>query len=82
MYEEHRDCLVVPRESLIRDGEGRDVIVLVQDGRGVYTPVVTGLREGELVEVRAEGLKPGLTVVTEGAYGLPDGARVRVLPPR
>jgi len=37
------------------------------------------VRDGDLVEVEAEGLKEGYTVVTVGAYGLPQQTKVRVV---
>ncbi len=75
----HEDCLAVPVASLVEDSEGRSVIALVQADSVVLTPVSAGLRDRDMVEIEAAGLKAGQTVVTEGAYGLPDGARVRLL---
>lgn len=76
---EHKNCLAVPVESVVRNAEGAPVIAVVQDDTAVQIPVQTGLREGGLVEVEAEGLQPGMSVVTEGAYGLPQETKVRVL---
>jgi len=45
----------------------------------VQRPVKVGLRDGELVEIEGDSLREGMTVVTEGAYGLPKETRVRVL---
>jgi hypothetical protein len=55
------------------------VIAIVRNDTAVQKAVKTGLRDGGLVEVEADGLQSGITVVTEGAYGLPRDTRVRVL---
>ena len=77
--EEHKDCLAVPVESVVKDAEGVTVIALVQNDKAVQKPVKTGLRDGGLVEVEADGLQADMTVVTEGAYALPKETKVRVL---
>jgi membrane fusion protein (multidrug efflux system) len=76
---ECKDCLAVPLESVVKDSEGNPVIALVQDGRAVQRTVKTGLHDGGLVEVEADGLQAGMEVVTEGAYGLPKETKIRVL---
>ena len=76
---EHRDCLAVPVESVVKDADGNTVVSVVQADRAVQRPVRTGLRDGGLVEVEGEGLKEGTQVVTEGSYGLPRETRVTVL---
>lgn len=77
--EEHKDCLAVPVESVVRDEEGATVIAVVQQEMAVRKPVKTGLRDGGQVEVSADGLQPDMVVVTEGAYALPKETKVRVL---
>ncbi len=77
--EERKDRLAVPVESVVKDSEGGTVIALVHNDRAVQKSVKTGLRDGELVEVEADGLQEGMTVVTEGAYGLPKETKIRVL---
>ena len=76
---EHKDRLVVPIESVVKDEEGVTVIAIVRNDTAVQKPVKTGLRDGDMVEVEADGLQSGMTVVTEGAYGLPKETRLRVL---
>ena len=77
--EEHKDRLAVPFASVVKDAEDGTVIALVEGDKATRMKVKTGLREGGLVEVEAEGLKEGKTVVTVGAYGLPKETKVRVL---
>jgi membrane fusion protein, multidrug efflux system len=79
--EQRRDRLAVPAESVTKNAEGAAVIALVNGTTAVQKPVKTGLRDGDLVEVEAEGLKEGLTVVTLGAYALPKETKIRVLGP-
>jgi len=76
--EERHDRLAVPVESVVTQG-GVSEIAVVEGGRAVKRTVTVGLRDGNLVEVEGEGLKEGMTVVTEGAYGLPQESQIRVI---
>ena len=77
--DEHENCLAVPEASVVQDENGDTVIAVVQGGTAVQRPVRTGLHDGGLVEVEADGLQPDMMVVTEGAYALPHETRVRIL---
>jgi multidrug efflux pump subunit AcrA (membrane-fusion protein) len=77
--DEHRDRLAVPVESVVKDETGATVIAVVDGDMAVQTPVTTGLEDGALVEVAGDGLRAGMTVVTEGAYGLPATTRIRIV---
>jgi membrane fusion protein (multidrug efflux system) len=77
--EEHKDCLAVPVESVVKNAEGGMVIAVVENDRATQTPVKAGLRDGEWVEVQADGLQAGMTVVAVGAYGLPQETKIRVV---
>jgi RND family efflux transporter MFP subunit len=79
--EELTDRLVVPRESVVKTEDGK-VIYLVAGDRAVQLPVKTGLRDGDLVEVEADGLKEGDTIVTTGAYGLPKETKIKITKPQ
>ena len=79
MTEEHRDVLVVPVASVVRDGDGDAVIAVVQDGVATLMKIAEGLRDQNQVEVSGTGLQSGMSVVTRGAYALPDQTRVRIL---
>ena len=78
--EEHRDRLAVPVDSVVTDADGTTIAIVTGD-TAVRRAVKTGLRDGNLVEVEGDGLKPGMTVVTAGAYGLPKETKVRVIRP-
>ena len=77
--EERPGRLAVPVAGLVRDGQGNAVIAVVEGGKAIRKQVQVGLRDSGLVEVAADGLSEGQTVVTVGAYGLPNETRVRVL---
>ncbi|HEY5298898.1 MAG TPA: efflux RND transporter periplasmic adaptor subunit [Verrucomicrobiae bacterium] len=77
----HTNCLAAPIESVVTDENGKSVIALVKDNEATQTPVQTGLRENGLVEVSAPKLKAGDTVVTVGAYGLPEKTKIKVVNP-
>jgi membrane fusion protein (multidrug efflux system) len=67
---------VVPRDSVVKV-EDEEVVYVVEGDKAVQTPVKTGLRDGNLVEVMGEGLKEGDTIVTVGAYGLPKETKIK-----
>ena len=69
----------MPVESVVKDAEGATVIALVESNKACQKPVLPGLRDRPLIEVWADGLQPGMSVVTEGAYALPKQTKVRVL---
>ena len=72
------DALVIPASALLTTPEGATtVMVLGSDGRAHQHTVKAGVRQDQEVQV-TDGLKPGDTVITAGAYGLPDNTRVRV----
>ena len=54
--EELHDRLAVPRESVVKADDLR-VIYVVDGDKAVQMQVKTGLRDGNLIEVEAEGLK-------------------------
>lgn len=79
--DEHTNCLVAPAASVVMDANNREVISLVTNDVATQLPVTTGFREGERVEVDGAALKEGDTVVTVGAYGLPNQTKVHAAQP-
>ena len=74
----HTNCLAAPAESVVTDESGKSVIAQVKGDEAAQLPVQTGLRENGLVEIAAPEIKAGDTVVTVGAYGLPEKTKIRV----
>jgi membrane fusion protein, multidrug efflux system len=74
------NCLAAPEGSVVTDIGGKSVIALVQGEEATQKPVQTGLRENGWVEVAGNGLKEGDSVVTVGAYGLPEKTKIQVRP--
>ena len=83
--EEHKDCLAVPREAVVTDQNGDSVIAAVSKDEATKSDQATrktvkiGLEENGLIEIIADGVKDGDTVVTAGAYGLPQATRIKIL---
>ena len=72
-----RTAVTVPAEALVPEGDAFKVFVV--DGQGIAhaRPVTVGSRTGGLAEIRS-GLQAGEKVVTYGAYGVEDSAKVVV----
>lgn len=77
--EEHKDVMVVPREAVVSDENGDSVISILEGNQATHKTVKIGLEEDGLIEITADGLKEGATVVTAGAFGLPAATRVKLL---
>jgi RND family efflux transporter MFP subunit len=76
-----KDALVVPAEAILTASDGAtSVMVISQDQLAHRTGVKTGIRQGGEVQILS-GLKAGDQVVTQGAYGLTDGAKVTISTP-
>ena len=61
-------AIVLPEEA-VQQVEGRDVVFVQVEGGFQAVPVTVGQRSGGRVEI-TEGLRPGLVVVTRGAFVL------------
>jgi membrane fusion protein (multidrug efflux system) len=70
--------LAVPVESVVTR-EGSSVIAVVEGNYAKLKAIKPGLRDGNLIEISGEGLQEGMTVVTQGVYGLPAETRIRVI---
>ena len=71
----HAGAVTVPAEALVPDGEGFKVFVVDSAGIAHARPVTLGARAGTLVEI-VRGVAAGEVVVTYGAYGVDEGAKV------
>ena len=77
--EEQKDVLAVPREAVVTDENGDSVIALVEGDQATRKTVKAGFQENGQIEISADGLKEGDTVVTAGAFGLPQATKIKVL---
>lgn len=73
---EHPNAVVVPVAALVPGEEGTHVFVVNGQGIAHATPVRVGERSEDRAEILS-GLHGGERVVTQGAYGVSDGARIR-----
>ncbi len=71
----HPRAIVVPVQALVPDGDQLKVFVVGKDGLAHARSVTVGGRTETLAEI-TDGLRPGEVVVTEGAYGVEDSAKV------
>jgi len=74
------DALVVPTSAVtLESSNGDEGTVMVVDAKSVAheRKVTIGIRTPEKMEIK-DGLKEGETIVIEGNYALPDGAKVQV----
>lgn len=76
-----KDALVVPASSVLTAPDGSSsVMVIGPDQIAHSTTVKTGIRQGDEVQI-LNGVQAGQQVVTQGAYGLTDGAKVTISTP-
>lgn len=69
-------ALVIPTEALLKTAEGTTtVMVFGADGHAHQQNVQAGITDGDKVQI-TKGLNAKDRVITAGAYGLPDNAKV------
>jgi multidrug efflux pump subunit AcrA (membrane-fusion protein) len=74
------DALVVPAAAIVHDSNGANAVMVVgPDSKAHQTSVQLGVKQGDDVQITS-GVNAGERVVTQGAYGLPDGAKVQIAP--
>ncbi len=73
---ERANVVTIPAAALVPAESGQQVFVVDAKRIAHATPVTVGERREDVVAVTG-GLRGGETVVTEGAYGVQDGARIR-----
>ncbi len=73
--------LAVPRQAILTAENGATSVMIVGPGlRARRVPVRLGIRQGGWVAIQS-GIAAGAQVISSGAYGLPNGTQVRVMPP-
>jgi HlyD family secretion protein len=76
-----KEALVVPAEAVLTASDGSNAVMIIGNDQIAHRAAVkTGIRQGGEVQV-VSGLKAGDQVVTQGAYGLSDGAKVTISAP-
>jgi RND family efflux transporter MFP subunit len=73
------NAITVPIAALVPEGDGYKVFVVDANNVAHATPVTVGGRTATTAQITA-GLTPGARVVTYGAYGVEDSAKVVQLP--
>lgn len=68
----------VPRAAVYTDHVGHSTLALVRAGRAYQTSVRIVVRDGDYLGVAGQGVSGGAVIVTQGAYALPDGTRIRI----
>ncbi len=71
----HPRAVTIPVAALVPAGDGFQIFVVDSAGVAHVRPVTVGARSDSLAEI-VSGLVAGETVVTAGAYGIRDGARI------
>lgn len=75
---EKADCLAVPQESVVLRKDGKAAIAIVENGKARQKVITLGIKEQEMVEIKADNITEATTVVTVGAYGLPEITKVTI----
>jgi len=78
LVEERPDQLAVPVESIVPGDDGPEVAI-VQGDMAVRRRVTTGLQEEGLIQIEGPDVREGLSVVVQGAYGLPPETKITVI---
>lgn len=71
----HPRTLVVPTQSLVPEGDGFKLFVVDDEGVAHARAVTIGARADSVVEI-VKGVQAGNRIVTIGAFGVTDGAKI------
>ncbi len=79
--EKLQDALFVPESAVLGNEEQTNfwVMKLMNDSTCIKVPVEKGLEQDSLVQVIGASLSPSDRVISEGAYGLADSAKIQVI---
>lgn len=75
--ENGQEQILIPRQSLIRDGKQDRVIRQLEDGRFAVVPVEAGQSNGELIEI-LHGINAGDLIVQRGQFLLDSETNIEV----
>ena len=76
----HTRILLVPRAALLHNDENDtySVVTITSDSLSRSLAVIAIALNDSLAEIKGVGLAPGMEVITEGNYALPDSTRITV----
>jgi HlyD family secretion protein len=73
-----KNALVVPADAVLAAPDGTNSVMIIGPDQVAHAVAVkTGVRQDDDVQI-VSGLQAGQQVVVQGAYGLPDGAKVTI----
>lgn len=72
-----KDAVVIPASAVLKTPEGVSTVMIVRDNAAHQVAVDTGIRQGQQIQI-TKGLAGGETVITTGAYALPDNTKVKI----
>ena len=78
LVEERPERLAAPITSVVNK-QGGSMLALVNGDFAKLISIKSGLQDGDLIEIEADNVHAGDTIVTEGVYGLPTETRIQVL---
>jgi multidrug efflux pump subunit AcrA (membrane-fusion protein) len=75
------NSLLVPAVALLRNDETNVISVMVvgPDSLAHSITVSVGVVRDSIAEIYSPAISPGVVVITEGHFGLPDSTRVRII---
>ena len=73
--------IFIPRDALLTNEEENTfwVMKMANDTTAIKVPVTIGWQGENSIEILSGNIKPGDRIVTQGAYGLPDTATVKII---
>ena len=77
----NKNALLIPENIMTENAAKEKIVYVVSEGKETKVAqriIEIGYTSGAMVEVKS-GLKPGETIVTEGAKTLTDGANVEII---
>lgn len=69
----HENALAIPQKAVLEDSH----VFIARDGKAVRKEITQGLQNSMLVEI-VNGVEEGDLVITEGNFGLEDGAPIEI----
>ena len=79
--ENHQKALLIPRAALLTNETQEQfwVMKILNDSIAVKVPISKGIENGNIIEILSPKITVNDMIISEGAYGLPDSAIVKVV---